>query len=130
MGSLAIGERRDVVAQAVDEAAEFLHPMDIAYSREQVLIVAFDAATKVLELSKVTLESHEKISPAAVIELYLQSVDEVPNPHLSSPSDIAWGLVTYLQEFGYLPKQLDYPGISPQEELQSHFRGNTVEGEQ
>jgi hypothetical protein len=130
MGSLAIGERRDVVAQAVDEAAEFLHPMDIAYSREQVLIVAFDAATKVLELSKVTLESHEKISPAAVIELYLQSVDEVPDPRLSSPSDTAWGLVTYLQEFGYLPKQLDYPGISPQEELQSHFRGNTVEGEQ
>ena len=130
MGSLAAGEQCGVVAQAVAEAATFLHPMDIAYSREQVLIVASDAATKVLEFSNVTLESDEKISPAAVIELYLQSLDEAPNPHLSSPSDTARGLVTYLQEFGYLPKQLDYPGISPQEELQNHFRGNTVEGEQ
>ena len=130
MGSLAIGERRDSVTEAVATAASILHPMDTGYSREQVLTVASLAATKVLELSNITQESDGNISPAAVIELYLQSVDEVPNPHLSSPSDIAWGLVTYLQEFGYLPKQLDYPGISPQEELQSHFRGNTVEGEQ
>ena len=130
MGSLAIGERRDSVTEAVARAASFLHPMDTGYSREQVLTVASLAATKVLELSNITQESDGNISPAAVIGLYLQSVDEVPNPHLSSPSDIAWGLVTYLQEFGYLPKQLDHPGISPHEELQSHFRGNTVEGEQ
>jgi hypothetical protein len=114
MGNRAVGEQPGVVAQAVAEAATFLHPMDTAYSREQVLIVASNAATKVLELSKVARGSHENISPAAVIELFLQSVDEAPNPHLSSPSDTARGLVMYLQEFGYLPKQLDYPGISPQ----------------
>lgn len=120
---------QEIVDKAVAHSAERIAPADGAIFIPQVFGLMESAASKALELAGVEQGAIPSLSPSAVIELYLLQ-DPGKSPHDVTASEVAYGLATYLQQFGYLPAQLGHPTMTPEEELRNHFSANLQKGEQ
>ena len=120
---------QEIVDKAVADSAKQIAPADGAIFIPQVHGLMKSAAGKALELAGVEPDVTPSLSPSAVIELYLLQ-DPGKSPHDVTASEAAYGLITYLQQFGYLPAQLGHPTMTPGEELRNHFSANLQEGEQ